>query len=119
MTDISEERTDLTALREDAKRRATRITAGVMERVADARSHEASAYDLRAEVRRRLARLALPAALAAAASLAAVFLTSRAPAPRGDPFAFVVMGEGPATRWIVLDRRPAMRELVMMVRSQP
>jgi hypothetical protein len=49
----------------------------------------------------------------------AVLVTSRAPAPRADAFAFVVMGEGPATRWIALDRRPATRELVMMVRNRP
>jgi hypothetical protein len=119
MTDTPEDRVDLTPLGSGADLRASRITARVAERVAAARRAEAGRSEMWDGVRRRLARLAIPGTLAAAASLAAVLTTDGSPDPRAEPFALVVLGAGPATRWIALDRPPEISELVAVLRGMP
>ncbi len=70
-------------------------------------------------VRTRLARIALPVSLAAAASLAAVALGARHKARDPERFAVVVLGTGPAARWVALDRRPELPELMALVAPTP
>jgi hypothetical protein len=112
VTASSDDRVDLEALRDDTAVRAARITARVMERVAQRRS-------LWDGVRQRLASLAVPVGLAAAASLAAILGSDRpAPTPP-DPFAVAVMGRGPVTRWVALNERPDLAELIAVVGSEP
>ncbi len=106
MTDASEGRADLSALEEDTALGATRVMARVNRRISAER-------DLWGGVRLRLARFAIPAVIAAAASLAAIVL-GRVKAPAPDHFAQVVMGEGPAARWVSENRRPDIAELVAL-----
>jgi hypothetical protein len=115
---------DLTPLRDDAAMRASRVAAGLAPRVAAARRAALQRRAVWDGARRRLGRLAIPALLAAAAALAGVIVTtgtraSHAPpspaAERPDPFAGIVLGSGPAARWIALGRRPDVAELVTIV----
>jgi hypothetical protein len=112
-----EDRVDLTPLRDDAATRASRIAARLAPRVAAARRTAQQRRAVWDGMRRRLARLAIPTLLAAAAALAGVIVTTRTPPPapppaHPDPFAGIVMGSGPAARWIAFDRRPDVAELV-------
>lgn len=99
--------------------RAARVAAAVARAVAAARDDEARRRVLADDIRRRLAKVSLPIALAAAASVAAVVLVGRTATPGPETFATVVLGRGPATRWIVLDRRPDIPELMAVVGSSP
>jgi hypothetical protein len=117
-----EDRVDLTPLRDDTAMRASRVAAGLAPRVAAARQTALRRRAVWDAMRRRLGRLAIPAVLAAAAALAGVILTTRTPPPpsalppaRPDPFAGIILGSGPAARWIALDRRPDVAELVTIV----
>ena len=96
--------TDLTPLHQDAVVRAARLTGRVMRRVSEAR--------LRDGVRRRLARLLVPSALAAAAALAWVMASGRTPRPEPAEVAGV-------TRWVVLGQRPDIGELVAIAGRAP
>lgn len=117
-----EDRVDLTPLRDDAAIRASRVAAGLARRVAAARQTGLQRRAVWDGVRRRLGRLAIPAVLAAAAALAGVIVTTQTPPPpltppppHPDPFAGIVLGSGPAARWIALDLRPDVAELVTIV----
>lgn len=107
-----QDRVDWSPLVAHAERRAARIAAGVLDRVAAARRAEANRRALTAAVRVRLARLAVPAALAAAASIAGVLATSRRAAPRPRVFAAIILGPGPMTAWVAYDHRPGPGEIV-------
>ena len=117
-----DDRIDLTPLRDDAAMRASNVAAGLARRVAAARQTALRRRAVWDGVRRRLGRLAIPAVLAAAAALAGVIVTTRTPPPaltppppHPDPFVGIVMGSGPAARWIALDRPPDVAELVTLV----
>lgn len=117
-----EEPVDLTLLRDDAATRALRIAARLAPRVAAARATALRQRTVWDGARRRLGRLALPAVLAAAAALAGLILTTRTPPPaltRPDPFAQIVLGTGPAVRWIALGHRPDVAELITIVGGAP
>lgn len=105
---MNEDPLDLSPLAADAEERSARIRARVDQRIGAER-------DLWVAVRSRLARMALPAALAAAAGLAGVVLTQRRTEPSPDRFAVVVMGGGPATRWVVENQAPELSELVALM----
>jgi hypothetical protein len=119
-----DDRVDLTALRYDAATRAARIATRLASRVAAARGalRRRAAWD---GARRLLGRLALPAVLAAAVALAGVIMTTRTRPPlspataRPDPFAGIVLGSGPAARWVTLGHRPDVAELVTIVGGAP
>jgi hypothetical protein len=112
MTDPSEDPIDLTPLARDAALRASRVAARVAARVRAER-------DGWGGVRTRLARVALPVSLAAAASLAAIALSARRKARDPERFAVVVLGAGPAARWVATDRRPEISELMALVAPTP
>jgi hypothetical protein len=116
VSDSSDDPVDLTSLHDDVTRRAARVTARVVARMAAARRAQTRRSELVSGVRRRLARLAIPLMLAAAASLAAVLATGNT-RPRPEPFAVAVLGRGPVTRWVALDRRPGIPEVVVMAGS--
>jgi hypothetical protein len=104
MTDIEEPRVDLSLLGSEARFRAEQVAHRVMQRIeADADS-----------VSGRLARLALPALLAAAASLVLVLL-SRPREPQPNPFAVLVVGPGPARSWVIMNRAPDLNEVQAMM----
>jgi hypothetical protein len=106
---------DLTRISEDAELRASRVVAGVIDRVAAERRTEAELWE---SVRRRLARFAIPTALAAAASLAVVLLSdTTSTSPNLDPFAPAVLAGNPAVGWIAMDRRPDISEVLAMLRG--
>ena len=89
---------DLSALRGDAEMRARRIVAGVSQRIGRDRARDG--------VERMLARWASPAALAAAASAAAVLLPNHKREP--DAFAAFVVPAGPAAVWVAKGGAPNM-----------
>jgi hypothetical protein len=119
VTETPDDRVDLSPLEPDATHRVTRIITDVSGRVVAARRAQTQRTELWHGVRRRLARLALPAALAAAASITAVRFTGRHSSPRPERFAAVVLERGPARPWIVLDRRPEIPELVAVLERTP
>ncbi len=98
MTDFDEP-IDLAPIAADADRRA----AAISTRVAKAMYRQA--------VLRRLARVRLPAALAAAAALAAVWLTAPR-RPRPEPFAALIVSAEIPRSWVVLARPTDPRELL-------
>ena len=98
MTDF-EEPIDLAPIAADADRRAAEISATVAKAV------------FRQAVVGRLARFRLPAALAAAAALAAVWLTAPR-RPRPEPFAALIVSEDVARSWVVMARPADPRELI-------
>lgn len=105
---MSDEPFDLSPLAADAAARAARVTAQVGQRIAAER-------DLWSGVRNRLARWAVPAALAAAAGLAGLLLTGKPAAAMPDRFVVAVMGRGPVIRWVGQNQRPELPELVAML----
>ena len=117
MSDSFDDPADLTPLHDDVTRRAARVTARVVARMAAARRAQTRRSELVNGVRRRLARLAIPLMLAAAASLAAVLATGKTQPRRLEPFAVAVLGRGPVTWWVALDRRPGIPEVVVMAGS--
>lgn len=123
MTD--DDRVDLTALGDDAATRAARIATRLAFRVAAARGAALRRRAARDGARRLLGRLALPAVLAAAVALAGVIVTTRTRPPlspatvQPDPFAGIVLGSGPAARWVILGHRPDVAELVTIVGGAP
>ena len=104
MIDDEEPRVGLDPLQSDARLRADRIAHQVLQRIEDQSD----------TVKTRLARFAIPALLAAAASLAMVFL-SRPHQAEPDPFAVLVVGPGPARAWITFNRAPDLEEVRMMM----
>lgn len=104
MTDFEEPGVDLDPLDREIAFRAERIAHQVMHRIEDSSG----------SVRARLARFAVPALLAAAASIVAVFL-SRPHEPEPNPFAVLVVGPGPARAWITYNRAPDLEEVRAMM----
>ena len=104
MTDFEEPRVDLDSLEPEMTLRAGRIADQVMRRI---ENHAGS-------VQTRLARFALPALLAAAASIVAVFLV-RPRESEPNPFAVLVVGPGPARAWITFNRAPDLQEVRAMM----
>src|SRR5262245_12003407 len=91
---------DLAPLERDTAARARRIQTALARRI------------LGETVRQTLARWAVPALVAAAASIAVVVIGSRRPS--GDAFAAFVVPRGPAAAWVVLGRQPDIEEVVAM-----
>lgn len=110
MTD-TDDPLDLGALAADARTRAERITAAVTRRVAEARAPSPS---LAEQVRRDLARFAIPAMLAAAASLALALTGDAGGAPL-DRIARVIVPPSPLGRLVIQDRQPEIVELMVMM----
>lgn len=104
MMDFEEPRVDLNPLERELTFRVERIAHQVMHRI------ESPSGSIRA----RLARLAVPALLAAAASIVAVFL-SRPRDPESNPFAVLVVGPGPARAWVIMNRAPDVNEVQAMM----
>ena len=104
MTEFEEPRVDLDPLDREMAFRAERITHQVMHRIENSSG----------SVRARLARFAVPALLAAAASIVAVFLSRPREAPP-NPFAILVVGPGPARAWITFNRAPDLEEVRAMM----
>lgn len=116
--DEEEAPVDLSALSADVDPRVVRVLSGLDARIAQARASERSAPPLGVgeAVRRRLARLALPAAVAAAVAVAAVIRMERRSAAPGDVFVGLVLGDAePVAGWIAEGRRPAMPELIRLM----
>lgn len=104
MTEFEEPRVDLTPLEREIAFRADRIAHQMRQRIESPSG----------SVRAWLARLAVPALLAAAASIVAVFL-SRPHEPEPNPFAVLVVGPGPARAWITYNRAPDLEEVRAMM----
>lgn len=120
MTDDANQPLDLSPLAADRELRATRLTARVLGQVAAFREKAAQRDEVREGVRRRLARFALPGAIAAAISLVAILSSGSSgetPHPEVGRFALMVMGESPAARWIALDEPPGIEELLQAMRG--
>lgn len=103
---------DLSPLGDDADARARRVVEVVAARIARDRA------GVLGDVGRRLARYAIPATLAAAASVVAL-VSARPRAATPDPFAVAVMGRGPTTRWVMQGRAPEHGELVAIAGREP
>jgi hypothetical protein len=112
MTEDQDHKVDLSPLAPDAERRAARMTSRVMERIGAFRDQETREADVSEAVRRRLARFALPAALAAAISFFAILLTGRDSSRPPELFTVVILGSSPAAEWIVRDQPPEIPELL-------
>jgi hypothetical protein len=100
---------DLSALNIDAEQRAQRIAARVSSRIESARTEPG---DLTA-IELVLARWAVPATLAAAASLAFVLLTRSQ--REDEPFAAIVLSRGPAAAWVASGRVPDVAEVATII----
>ncbi len=105
-----DESLDLASLGADAEVRAARITTAVLARIS------APAPRLLEVTVDRLARIAIPSLLAAAAAVAAVAMT-RPAKPRADPFVAWILPQGPARQWAMLDRVPETAELTFFLRG--
>lgn len=120
MHDDDDRPLDLAPLAPDADARARRVVNTLAARIASERAGERA--EERAgvlhDIGRRLARYAIPAALAAAASVVAL-VSARPRAGTPDPFATAVMGRGPATRWVMQGRAPEPGELVAIAGREP
>jgi hypothetical protein len=105
---------DLSPLAADRDLRAARMSARVLDQVTAFRRQQAQRDEVREGVRRRLARFALPGALAAVISFLAILATGtrETPRPEAGRFAMMVMGQTPAARWIALDQPPGIEELL-------
>ena len=114
MTDDQDAPVDLNPLKTELERRAPRVASRVLARVAGERALGQDRIDVRHAVQRRLARFALPAALAAALSFLAILATrgNAAPEQPGEVFAVMVMGQTPAARWVALGQPPEIAELL-------
>jgi hypothetical protein len=107
MSESEDPPVDLTPLTDHARWRAGRIESRVMQQIA-------ASYSVRA----RLAGAALPALLAAAASVAVLLLT-RPREAEPDRFALLVVGPGPARSWVTLNRAPDLQEVRAMLGGIP
>jgi len=105
---------DLAPVKAEMERRAHRVTKRVLARVGAERTLEQDRVAVREGVQRRLARFALPGALAAALSFLAILATrENAPPERpGEVFAVMVMGQNPAAKWVALGQPPEIAELL-------
>ena len=131
-----EEPVDLSALAPELDRRASRTVDQLAARIASAGvsgatrlqpagsgasgSYTAEPHapepSLAEAVRRRLARAALPALVAAAAACAAVLLSGKGRAGGDDAFVGLLLGgEGPLVGWVAENRRPDPAELLPML----
>lgn len=106
----ADDRIDLGPLAADAQRRAGRITSAVMQRISAARAPRRLGDD----VRRQLARFALPAALAAAASLMLVYASAGRSGPM-DRLARVLVPPSSLGRQLIQDQPPEIVELMVML----
>ena len=113
MIDDQDPPMDLAPLKAEMERRAHGVTSRVLSRIAAERKLEQDRFDVRG-VQRRLARFALPGALAAALSFLAILATrENAPPERpGEVFAVMVMGQSPAAKWVALGQPPEIAELL-------
>jgi hypothetical protein len=102
---------DLSTLAPDAQLRAQRIVSVVIQRVTAERE-----ADLREGIKRALARLAVPALFAAAASLAVVLVSEDKPG--GDAFAAFVVPRGPAAAWVATGRSPDVAEVMTLTEGR-
>jgi hypothetical protein len=111
--DFDEPPVDLSPLDIDAEHRTQRIAARVSSRIERARTDPG----VLPGIERVLARWAVPATLAAAASLAFVLLTK--PQHEGDVFAAFVLSRGPAAGWIASGQAPDVAEVTTMIGNRP
>ena len=111
---------DLSPLRARMDRRAQALTSRVMARVGAERRAEQDRQELREGVQRRLARFALPGALAAALSALAILATRSAhtSSQPGEVFAVMVMGQSPAAKWVAQGQPPEISELLQAMQSR-
>jgi hypothetical protein len=116
--DDQEQPVDLALLKPELERRAARVTERVLGRMASLRERERHRAEVREGVRRRLARFALPGALAAALSFLAILATRKEASPPPEVFALMVMGQTPAARWVALGEPPGIAELLQAMRGQ-
>ena len=94
---------DLGPLERDTRRRASRITTALARRIARDRAQQI------------LARWALPALIAAAASIAVVFIGHGR--SRGEALAAFVLPRGPEAAWVTWGRPPDLAEVVTIAGS--
>ena len=114
MIDDQDTPIDLSPLKAEMEHRAHGVTRRALSRVAAERKLEQDRIDVREGVQRRLARFALPGALAATLSFLAILATrGTAPPERpGEVFAVMVMGQNPAAKWVALGQPPEIAELL-------
>ena len=110
MNNRLDEPVDLGALRAEHVARADRAADRALARIAHAR-----VVPFPIVVCSRLARFAIPAALAAAAALLVVLVTRPAPGEPTDSFARIVVGNGPTAQWLAAQSRPDDRELALLL----
>ena len=113
MEDFDEPPVDLSAFNSDAARRAQRIAARVSSRIESARTEPGVVSGIELV----LARWAVPATLAAAASLAFVLFTKTQ--PEADVFAAFVLPRGPAAAWVASGRVPEVAEVTTIIGGRP
>ena len=106
---------DLTSLAAELEHRASRVTSHVRQRVATVRRTE-----IGEEIQRRLARFALPGAIAAALSFLAILATRNhdSAAQQPEVFAVMVMGQTPAAKWVALGQPPEIAELLQAMQRR-
>jgi hypothetical protein len=106
---------DLKPLAAELEHRARRVTSHVLQRVATVRRTE-----IREGVQRRLARFALPGAMAAALSFLAILATRNndSAAQKPEVFAVMVMGQTPAAKWVALGQPPEIAELLQAMQRR-
>ena len=120
MIDDQEQPVDLAPLKADLELRALRVTNRVLARVGAERELELDRMEVREGVQRRLARFALPGALAAALSFLAILATrgNDTPVQPDQMFAVMVMGQTPAAKWVALGQPPEIAELLQAMRGR-
>ena len=120
MTEDQDQPVELGPFASEVERRALRVTSRVLERVEAWRDQEERRAEVHEGVQRRLARFALPGALAAALSFLAILATrgNDTPAQRPEVFAVMVMGQTPAAKWIALGQPPEIAELLQAMQRR-
>ena len=114
MTVDQDQPVDFAALTAELERRAGRVASRVVARVEAMRDEARGRAAVREGVQRRLARFALPGALAAALSFLAILATRGIDTTDQKPevFAVMVMGQTPAAKWVALGEPPEIAELL-------
>lgn len=120
MIDDQDQPADLAPLKAEVELRAQLVTNRVLARMGVDRKLEQHRMEVREGVQRRLARFALPGALAAALSFLAILATrgNDTPEQPGEVFAVMVMGQTPAAKWVALGQPPEIAELLQAMRGR-
>lgn len=110
---------DLSPLVAELDARAARITEVVSQRIAESRGDTSRVVPLVLDVRRRLARAAIPCLLGAAASVAVVLMGNARKERPTDAF-LLLMLEGNASATLVAQHHdPAVSDVLELLRRLP